>query len=630
VRMPWDSESLGPVSLDTTPDYPPQRATHVENAINDLPSVLQEMPSGSGHGATEPGLGHRIVIAERLEDDLSTRGHSRAAAAWAIHHLVQSALLRAEIAVRIERPIIGHRPDPNSSVVGARGLFGSIADDPRYQIPIYGEPVRVPLSPPDKPVPHKWLLVRSTDALWNRLKAVSLVSNRAPTPLASEQLAQADAEPAGSIERPALDSNPFRQLCALALEIREEELQRDLKPAHEREQRKLEERATLENRVRDLVADCCIAGRNLGDGREREAEEAARQLANGCLELLVWEAVVRLGRLTDQEAAQEKGGPCVVLCNRLDPGYEQVDHLARLYDRVETVRNPPSALIPVQPSTLERLPDYRPEDQPWFTPLPEEKSIARESLEQHERDVPIVLLTAVAVERDAVKRRLFPFNNRDSILRVHIGPQTYFLGMFGAYPVALTMCEKGATGRDASILTTNDAISVWNPKAVIMPGIAFGKGEKQKIADILLATYVIPYEGQRVGELRIFRDPQPVAGLLLSDRFKHAAWQFTRPDNYRCAMHRGPLLSGEKLVDDPDFKAELFGQFPQAIGGEMEGYGVAAAAGRAKVEWIVAKAICDWGDGKKDKKHQALAAAAAVSLVHAVLSDQFALRDLLG
>jgi nucleoside phosphorylase len=69
-------------------------------------------------------------------------------------------------------------------------------------------------------------------------------------------------------------------------------------------------------------------------------------------------------------------------------------------------------------------------------------------------------------------------------------------------------------------------------------------------------------------------------------------------------------LSGEKLIDDVEYN-----QFPQAIGGEMEGYGVAAAADRAKVEWILAKAICDWGDGEKHKKHQPLAAGAAVSLV---------------
>jgi nucleoside phosphorylase len=57
----------------------------------------------------------------------------------------------------------------------------------------------------------------------------------------------------------------------------------------------------------------------------------------------------------------------------------------------------------------------------------------------------------------------------------------------------------------------------------------------------------------------------------------------------------------------------------------MEGAGLWAAATVAKVEWILVKAICDWGDGTKHKRDQPLAAAAAVSLVHHVLADNTAL-----
>jgi hypothetical protein len=87
-------------------------------------------------------------------------------------------------------------------------------------------------------------------------------------------------------------------------------------------------------------------------------------------------------------------------------------------------------------------------------------------------------------------------------------------------------------------------------------------------------------------------------------------------------------LSGEKLIDDPDFKAELFDQYPQAIGGEMEGAGLVAAALRGGVPWLLVKAVCDWGDGKKHSKHQPLAAAAAVSLSHHVLSQSDVLHGL--
>jgi nucleoside phosphorylase len=58
----------------------------------------------------------------------------------------------------------------------------------------------------------------------------------------------------------------------------------------------------------------------------------------------------------------------------------------------------------------------------------------------------------------------------------------------------------------------------------------------------------------------------------------------------------------------------------------MEGAGLCAASGRLGVAWILVKSICDWGDGKKHNQHQQLAA--AVSLVHHVLSQKTVLNTI--
>jgi nucleoside phosphorylase len=97
-------------------------------------------------------------------------------------------------------------------------------------------------------------------------------------------------------------------------------------------------------------------------------------------------------------------------------------------------------------------------------------------------------------------------------------------------------------------------------------------------------------------------------------------WEFRRPDGQLVRAKAGQILSGEKLVDSLDFKNSLLKRYPEALGGEMEGAGLFAAADRSKVEWIVVKAICDWGDGNKHKRYQPLTATAAVSLVKHVLS----------
>jgi nucleoside phosphorylase len=188
----------------------------------------------------------------------------------------------------------------------------------------------------------------------------------------------------------------------------------------------------------------------------------------------------------------------------------------------------------------------------------------------------------------------------------------------------------GSIGEGSVILATAQAQRLWQPRAVIMAGIAFGKDSaKQHVGDVLVASQVISYEQQRVGQRQqiVRRGSIPPSNTTLLNRFENApSWRFNRPDGACCELHVGPVLSGEKLIDDPAFKAALFQHFPQAIGGEMEGAGLCAATGRVGTAWILVKSICDWADGNKLKQHQPLAAAAAASLVHHVLSQRTALQ----
>ena len=86
----------------------------------------------------------------------------------------------------------------------------------------------------------------------------------------------------------------------------------------------------------------------------------------------------------------------------------------------------------------------------------------------------------------------------------------------------------------------------------------------------------------------------------------------------------GLLLSGEKLVNDPDFLDELLDLEPEAIGGEMEAAGVYSAAQHELTHWIVVKAICDWGMGKGDAHQEVAARNAADFVFHALRQKAFA------
>jgi nucleoside phosphorylase len=276
-------------------------------------------------------------------------------------------------------------------------------------------------------------------------------------------------------------------------------------------------------------------------------------------------------------------------------------------------------------------PDYELEDQPWYAASPPEfRETGREEAEALQASIDVVLITVTDVELRAVLKPLQPLERQDKVLSVAWGTETYYLGQFGEYPVAVTMCEMGSMDSGSVIAATIQAQQVWLPRAVIMIGIAFGRDRtKQRIADVIVASKVISYEPERRGQIDVPRGPISPANPLLLNRLRNAlGWQFERPDQSRCKMIVDTVLSGEKLVDNAEYKRELFARYPQAVGGEMEGAGLGAAANRTSTAWILVKGICDWGDGRKDSRHQPLAAAAATSLVLHIMSQRTALRDL--
>jgi nucleoside phosphorylase len=291
----------------------------------------------------------------------------------------------------------------------------------------------------------------------------------------------------------------------------------------------------------------------------------------------------------------------------------------------------PTSLEQKTITTLNSL-EYKLEDQPWYMPgFPSTSEIGAEQAKSLSSEIDVVIMTANDKELKAIMHKLKPYPRKRSIQLAYIGPETYYLGKFGEFRTVVTKCRMGSAIDAGSVtLATIQAQDIWHPKAIIMVGIAFGKdATTQKIGDVLVASQIIPYEAQRVGEQIISRAPIPPSNQVLLNRFENAPnWRFTRPDEQLCTLRIGPILSGEKLVDNSDFKSQLFHRFPQAIGGEMEGAGLCAASGRMGVAWILVKSICDWGDGTKQDRYQPLAAAAAASLVHHVLSQRTVLDSI--
>jgi nucleoside phosphorylase/tetratricopeptide (TPR) repeat protein len=205
--------------------------------------------------------------------------------------------------------------------------------------------------------------------------------------------------------------------------------------------------------------------------------------------------------------------------------------------------------------------------------------------------------------------------------------KTYFdLGVIGGALVFAVRSEMGSDTIGGSVFTVLSAIAEVKPSAVIMVGIAFGVNpKKQKIGEILVAEQLQPYELQRVGTTEtgtskiILRGDKPHCSGKLLDRFRAAHMRWGGPK-----VNFGLVLSGQKLIDNLDFRDQLVAISQGAIGGEMEGGGLYAACQQSKVDWILVKAICDWADGTKSvrkKKRQTTAAQNAADFVITMLAS---------
>ncbi|MDS4031415.1 MAG: SUMF1/EgtB/PvdO family nonheme iron enzyme [Candidatus Contendobacter sp.] len=232
-------------------------------------------------------------------------------------------------------------------------------------------------------------------------------------------------------------------------------------------------------------------------------------------------------------------------------------------------------------------------------------------------DIPsadVLIVTATKIESKAVLDIFVELTGQPARI-VTKNRRTYRdLGAVSGTRVFLALTEMGSGGLGASQQAVQKGIEALRPGAVLLVGIAFGVDEKKRrIGDILISQQLQLYDLQRVGKDQIvLRGDKPHASPRLIDYFRHAdlGWNGAK-------VEFGLILSGEKLVDNLDYREQLQRLAPEALGGEMEGAGLYVACQEAQVDWIVVKAICDWGYNKKRNKaaRQRLAAGNAAAFV---------------
>lgn len=233
----------------------------------------------------------------------------------------------------------------------------------------------------------------------------------------------------------------------------------------------------------------------------------------------------------------------------------------------------------------------------------------------------VLIVTVTKVESRAVID-IFSKATGQSPKPKQIGDRMFHeIGMINETRICMVQSEMGAGGPGGSLQTVQKGIDALCPSAVIMVGIAFGMNDqKQSLGDVLVSKQLMLYDLQRVGTdtggMKIIpRGDRPHSSTWLINRFRSADLYW---DESRAVVKFGLVLSGDKLVDNFDFREQLRELESEAIGGEMEGAGLYVACQDKKIDWILVKAICDWADGKKSEnkdENQRLAAWNAASFV---------------
>jgi nucleoside phosphorylase len=197
----------------------------------------------------------------------------------------------------------------------------------------------------------------------------------------------------------------------------------------------------------------------------------------------------------------------------------------------------------------------------------------------------------------------------------------WLLGTVGGSNLRLVQASDQGTATAAGMqATAREAIEQCKPDHVILTGICFGlrRERGQDTGDVILARQIYNIEPVKVAGTTVIRRGVRVGtSPLLLDRFQAGEQTWDGPP-----VHTGLVLTLNTLVNSANLVSQLQREFPDAIAGEMEAAGVYEAAMHgSKPDWIMVKAISDWGEGKTDSEQLQAARNAAKFVLHVIANS---------
>lgn len=239
----------------------------------------------------------------------------------------------------------------------------------------------------------------------------------------------------------------------------------------------------------------------------------------------------------------------------------------------------------------------------------------------------ILILVVTPEERDAVLRSVRRHVRQDPAVSYDGRRTVHALGFVAGSEIFLAQAVKqGTASVNGMYETARLMIDQCRPDQVILTGICFGlrPDKGQRIGDIIVAREVADIDHRKVVDdggvqRNIYRGPHVETSPTLLKCF-----QAGEPTWSGAHVHSGLVLTSSMLVNSESMVISLREDFPTALAGEMEGTGVYEAARQGVApDWIVVKAISDWGLDKTDDQQRAAARNAADFVVHVIASGFF-------
>ena len=203
----------------------------------------------------------------------------------------------------------------------------------------------------------------------------------------------------------------------------------------------------------------------------------------------------------------------------------------------------------------------------------------------------------------------------------------------------IVIAQQNEMGMVAAASLTECIIHHFNPKYIIMVGIAAGISDDEKYGDIIVAIESWNYMSGKYcvenGETVFKPDPKKISidvrlEQLLRREFDESLMQIRnewrsvhKPDN-NITLQLGSLACGVAVIGSNTIVADMITSHARKTKGlDMESYGVYYAARRSiNTKAICLKGISDFADSRKNDKYQSYAAYTSTSFAKYLIENE--------